>query len=192
MVIRYKRKQGLNFKKEGVKVDYIKAFIAILGGFTVPFFQYLFGEGETRTIMIALLMILIVMDWIAGSQASEKDGSYASEYGIQGVYRTVFIIMLPVVGNLADRILIDYISTLQIHLFGFIIPFTFFGLLLFGLYWHISKSAVANAVRAGWANWLPVSWIEFLLNWVKNEIENKAARAIKRKEDKDKYLEKGV
>ena len=35
------------------------------------------------------------MDWISGVRAAKKDETYASEYGIDGIFRTFFILLLP-------------------------------------------------------------------------------------------------
>ena len=145
-----------------------------LGALTYPAFQYLYGVGEVRITIVVLLGLLLALDWIGGSNASDKDGSYASEYGIKGIWRTVFILIVPIAGNLIDKVLSS--------------PGVFFGLFTFGLMYHIGKSAVANAVRAGWANWLPISIFEMVFEWAKSEIEHKAARALKRKSERDEII----
>ncbi|WP_096201880.1 phage holin family protein [Bacillus sp. FJAT-45350] len=153
-------------------------WFASIGGIVVPMFHFLYGEGEARFIVAFLIAFLLIMDWIAGVSASDKDGSYASEYGIKGVGRSLFILMVPVVGNLIDRLL----GT----------PGIFFGVFSFGLLIHIGRSAVANSVRSGWASWLPIGIFEMVLEWAENEIKHKTARALKRKQERDELLyEKG-
>lgn len=141
-----------------------------IGAFLYPTFQYLYGESEVRITVALLLFLLLALDWISGSNASSKDGSYASEYGITGIWRTIFILMVPISGNFIDIVLS--------------VPGVFFGLFTAGLIYHIGKSSVANAVRAGWANWLPISIFEMVFEWAKSEIEHKAARAFKRNSEK--------
>lgn len=41
----------------------------------------------------------------------------------------------------------------------------------------------ANVVRAGWEKWVP----EWAMNAVSDEIEHKLARAIKRRQEKEKH-----
>lgn len=148
---------------------------AVIGALFFPAFQFLYGEGEARIVMMFFIALLIVMDWIAGSNASDKDGSYASEYGIKGIWRTLFILMVPIAGNL-----IDQITNLQYGLF--------FGIFSFGLMYHIGKSATANAIRSGWGNWLPIDIFQAVLGWAKNEIDHKTARALQRKAERDNSL----
>lgn len=154
------------------------ATFSLLGLIFYPIFEFLYGEGEARIIIVCLIALLIIMDWIAGSNASEKDGSYASEYGINGMWRTLFILMVPITGNFIDQIV-----GLSYGLF--------FGIFSFGLMYHIGKSATANAIRCGWANWLPIGIFEAVLGWAKNEIDHKVARATQRNKEKQGHLPKG-
>lgn len=143
------------------------------GSFFVSTFHFFYGEGYVRYLALVLFLGLIVLDWIAGYRASKIDGSYASEYGINGAFRTAFILGVPAVGHLIDQIF----GTPGIA-FGFLIA-------AFGL--HIWKSMTANAVRAKWEKWVP-NWA---MNTVTDEIEHKLARSIKRRKEKEKYLNGG-
>ena len=123
------------------------------------------------TIAVSILLVLVVGgDWIAGSKAAEKDGIYASEYGIAGVGRTAFILMLPAIGHQIDKI-----SNL---------PGLIFGLISAGIVYHTLRSMTANAVRAGWDRWVPTS----VIDWVASEIEHKVARSMERKKLREKML----
>jgi phage-related holin len=84
---------------------------------------------------MTLYFLLIVMDWIAGYRASKIDGSYASEYGIAGGFRTAFLFLMPSIGHLVDSIM-----NMPGVVFGFLTA-------AFGL--HIWKSMTANVIRAG-------------------------------------------
>ncbi|MFD0868754.1 phage holin family protein [Paenibacillus residui] len=141
------------------------------GAFFFPAFHFMYGEGTVRYLAMFLFLLLITMDWIAGYRASKMDGSYASEYGIAGGFRTVFMLFMPAVGHL-----IDSIFGMPGIAFGFLIA-------VFGL--HIWKSMTANVARAGWDKWVP----EWALEMVADEIEHKISRAIKRRQEKDKYLD---
>jgi phage-related holin len=143
------------------------ALTATFGAFIVPIFHFLYGEESIRYTILALIVLLIAMDWISGSRASKKDGSYASEYGIDGVFRTAFIIGLPAAGNLFDHI--------------FHLPGIFFGLFSFGIIKHTLNSMTANVVRAGWDRWVPNRAIKS----VESEIETKQSRALKRKQERE-------
>jgi phage-related holin len=139
-----------------------------LGAFLMSIFHFLYGEGPVRYLAMTLYFLLIVMDWIAGYRASKIDGSYASEYGIAGGFRTAFLFLMPSIGHLVDSIM-----NMPGVVFGFLTA-------AFGL--HIWKSMTANAIRAGWEKWVP----EWAMSAVSDEVEHKLARAterIKRKED---------
>lgn len=139
---------------------------AITGGFFLPAFEFFYGVGNGVTYGMTALVFFIVMDWLSGSRASRKDNSYASKYGIDGVFRTFFMLLLPAGGHLLDLFI------------G--LPDILFGIFVGGLIYHTLKSMTANAVRAGWADWLPIWALEKVMEWVKSEIESKLDRALKR------------
>lgn len=141
------------------------------GAIFVPAFHFLYGEGSIRYLAMLLFVLLITMDWIAGYRASKKDGSYASEYGIAGAFRTAFMLLMPATGHLVDGI------------FG--LPGIAFGFLTVAFGLHIWRSMTANVARAGWDKWVP-NWA---LDMVADEIEHKISRAIKRKREKDRFLD---
>ncbi|MCJ8008129.1 phage holin family protein [Lederbergia wuyishanensis] len=141
----------------------------LLGSVLVPMFEYLYGTSETVMYTMSALLFFTTMDWISGTRASKKDKTYASKYGIDGIFRTFFILLLPAGGHLLDMI------------FG--APGIIFGLLSFGVLYHIIQSMTANSIRAGWGEWVPEWLLSKLTNWVKEEIESKLARSEKRKND---------
>lgn len=134
---------------------------AAVGAVVAPFFHYLYGS-ERRDILVVLL-VTIALDWLTGVYAAKKDMTYSSEYGLSRIPRTLFLIALPAVANLLDRV---------IGTPGFL----FFGV-TFGLIYHTWTSLTANAHRAGWP--IPKS----VVNLVGSEIKAKAERAA-RKEPK--------
>ncbi|MMZ56048.1 Holin family protein [compost metagenome] len=147
------------------------------GGTFIPLFHFLYGDGPTRFMIMTLYFSLIVLDWIAGYRASKIDGSYASEYGINGAFRAAFLLFMPAVGHLIDGIL------------G--MPSIAFGFLTAAFALHIWKSMTANAIRAGWEKWVP----EWAMSTVSDEVEHKLARArerIKRKTDMLNDEDKGA
>lgn len=147
------------------KIDY--GIIVMSGGVIIPIFHYMYGEGEIRMAALALMFLIIALDWVSGIRAAEKDESYASLYGLNGAFRTVFIIFLPAAGHLFDII------------FG--LPGIAFGALTFGVTYHSLKSMLANAIRAGWEKWVPTRTIE----WVASELQHKMNRSEKRKNGRD-------
>lgn len=139
---------------------------AVIGAVVVPGFEYLYGAGEAVVTAMATLLFFIIMDWISGTSAANKDNSYASKYGIDGIFRTFFMLLLPAGGNLLDKV------------FG--LPNVVFGALVAGLLYHVIKSMVANSIRTGWGDYLPLWVFEKLLTWVKSEIDSKIKRSIER------------
>ncbi|WP_369899727.1 phage holin family protein [Bacillus manliponensis] len=122
--------------------------------------------GETNVIWICILMMIVVLDWITGSKAAKKDGTYSSQYGIEGIARTVVLFLLPSFAHLFDLALK--------------LPDFFFFMVTGGLIYHIFNSFTANCVRCGWDKWIPV----WLLESVSSEIEAKIQRSKTRKIEK--------
>jgi phage-related holin len=147
-----------------------KIWAAVAGALFTPLFENLYGDGETVRAVMAALAFFILMDWLTGTRASKKDDSYGSKYGIDGVFRTFFILLLPAGGHL-----LDMASRL---------PGIFFGLLSFGVLYHVLQSMTANTIRAGWIDWVPVKMLEKIIEWVGSELDSKVSRAEKRKEER--------
>ncbi|WP_409175828.1 holin family protein [Brevibacillus fortis] len=135
------------------------AWATTAGAIVSPAFHYLYGTN--RQDILIVLFFMIVLDWITGISAAKKDQSYSSDYGLSRIPRTLFLMSLPAVANLLDRVMGTP-------------GFLFYGV-TFGLIYHTWTSLTANAHRAGWP--MPKS-IERL---VSAEIKAKAERA-KRKE----------
>lgn len=148
---------------------------AILGSVFTTVFTFLYGDSEmTRNVMI-LLAFVIVLDWLSGISASKKDNTYSSAYGLQGINRTFFIVVLPALGHLVD----DVVGT----------PNIFIGLLAAGVLYHTLQSMTANAIRAGWGNWFPDWLLNKLTDLVKDEIDAKLSRSVERLKTKEQNLE---
>lgn len=139
---------------------------ALVGGVLLPVFEFLYGEGMQVLYTVLALVFFIMLDWVAGIRAAKKDATYSSKYGIDGVFRTFFMICLPAGGHFLDMI------------FG--LPSVFFGVLAAGLLYHTIKSATANAIRAGWGQWIPENVLNLLTDWVRSEIESKSSWARRR------------
>ncbi|EJW17560.1 toxin secretion/phage lysis holin [Paenibacillus alvei DSM 29] len=142
-----------------------------IGVLVVPPLQFLYGSGQVVAGAMYALLFFIAMDWLSGISASRKDGSYASNYGLAGIPRTFFILLLPSGGHLLDVAL------------G--IPDIIFGLFVFGVLYHTIQSMTANALRAGWGGYFPDWLVTKLMEWAKSELENKLARATSRKDAKN-------
>lgn len=139
-----------------------------IGAGVLPILTYLYGTGEAVIASMAALTFFILMDWLSGIRAAKQDNTYASKYGIDGVFRTFFMLLLPAGGHLLDNVLNS--------------PGIVFGMMVAGLLYHVLQSMTANAVRAGWADWMPVEVLNWILKWVGSELEKKIQRAESRKE----------
>jgi toxin secretion/phage lysis holin len=134
---------------------------ATIGAFLTPIFHYFYGSN--RLDILVVLFLMICLDWITGVGASQKDKTYSSEYGLSRIPRTLFLLALPAVANLLDKVMGTP-------------GFLFYGV-TFGLIYHTWNSLTANAYRAGWP--IPKS----IVNLVGSEIKAKTERAA-RKENK--------
>lgn len=148
-------------------MDKIRAFIMGVGAVLVPAFDFLYGEGEAVIAIMTALLFFVIMDWISGVRAAKKDNTYASRYGLDGIIRTFFILLLPAGGHLLDVV------------FG--LPAIIFGALAFGVLYHVLQSMTANSIRAGWGDWLPIPVLNAIIEWVKSELEKKIQRSESRK-----------
>lgn len=148
-----------------------RIFAAVTGGFLLPVFQFAYGDGHLVLYAVLVLAIFIAFDWISGRAAARRDGVYSSEYGKEGVYRTGVMLAFPAGGHFIDMILTGGIPV-------------FFGLFAGGLFYHTLQSFAANIIRAGWDRWMPAWMLTALANWVKDELDHKLARALKRKAER--------
>ncbi|MDQ6418664.1 phage holin family protein [Paenibacillus sp. LHD-117] len=137
-----------------------------VGAVMLPVIEFFYGAGESVIAAIIALAFFILLDWISGSRAAQKDNSYGSKYGIDGLFRTFFMLLLPAGGHFLDVL--------------FNLPGLLFGLLVAGLLYHVIQSMTANAVRAGWADWLPINALEAITKWVGSELDKKVQRSINR------------
>lgn len=142
-------------------------FVAI-GATIAPVMEKIYGKDHTAVVL--LLIIIIIHDWIMGIAASIKDRTYSSEYGIKGIFRTIYICLYPALGNFIDYVL----GT----------PGFLFHAITFGLIYHYWKSGVANAARAGLDKWIPDS----IIRLVESEIQAKTIRSLERQA----YLEERI
>lgn len=163
-------------------MEHLKNYLSLLaahpvvggiGATALSVVSLLYGTGATLY-AAALFAGVIILDWLAGYRASKIDGSYASEYGIAGGFRTAFMLIVPALAYHTDLLM----GLEKLH------PIFYYVILNFGL--HTWKSMTANVYRCGWHVWIPMSVLEY----VADEIENKTARANKRIEEKQKYLNK--
>lgn len=130
-------------------------------------FGLLYGTGEIIRAGMAVLVVLISIDWIVGTSAAKKDGIDTSHYGIEGVRRTMVLFLLPVAAHFFD---------LFLYTQGFLSFFT-----IAALARSIMKSIIANLHRTGWSQWIPVSLLEYLVEWVSSELAAKEQRARERR-----------
>ncbi|SEM82197.1 phage holin family protein [Paenibacillus sp. OV219] len=114
----------------------------------------------------ALFFAIVIADWIAGTAAAKKTETYRSEYGQTGALRTVFLLFIPFIGMLLDKV--------ASSTFGVSQPGVAFYGLTFMLAYHSWESMTANTFRAGWGRWIPKK----VLNFVSSEIKAKGQRAL--------------
>lgn len=143
---------------------------SLVGAFFVPLFEFMYGEGDVVKYLMTALLFFVLMDWITGIRSSKKDKTYASKYGIDGIFRTFFILLLPAGGHFLDMVLGTN---------GLI-----FGALGAGVLYHILQSMTANALRAGWGEYFPEWILTKLTQWVKEELESKLSRSELRKKER--------
>lgn len=133
-------------------------FFGAFGGIVGKILSEIYGGKVLYWFMLSLI-IAIVIDWITGSKASKKDGSYASAYGIQGIIRTGVMLSFLILAMALDK--------------GFGTKNIILSVFWAGLLYHTLISASANIKRIGWDKWIP-TWA---LDWIASEIEAKAKRA---------------
>lgn len=148
-------------------MDKWKVFISGVGAVSVPAFEFLYGQGETVIGIMTAVLFFIVLDWMSGITAAKMDNSYGSRYGLQGIWRTFFVLLLPAGGHMLDVV--------------FNLPGLIFGALAIGTLYHVLQSMVANSIRAGWGDWIPLPILNKLIDWVKSELDKKLERAESRK-----------
>ena len=154
--------------------------ISLVGAGLLTAADFLFGGGELKYTMLTLLIIGTLLDWNSGRRAATKDGINASEYGIDGVWRTGQIYLILVFAHWIDKtFLLDNIEIYGMQPQG-VVFYVFAAAILL----DTIKSVTANHARLGWDKWIP----DWLLKWVANEIENKIARATKRKKEREEIL----
>ncbi|WP_375104036.1 phage holin family protein [Paenibacillus sp. RS8] len=142
-----------------------------VGAVAIPAFDFLYGEADAVVTIMTALLFFIIMDWLSGIRAAKKDNTYASKYGIDGVFRTFFMLLLPAGGHLLDMV------------FG--LPGAIFGALAIGTLYHVLQSMTANSIRAGWGDSLPLPVLDVVLKWVGSELDKKVKRAASRKGDEE-------
>ena len=153
-------KQALNLENLATPATAVSAGIGVSIG---PYIDFIYGAGNGRRELIYALCFIVFLDWISGVRAAKKNKTYSSEYGIGGVFRTLFLLSFPSFANLMDV----GTGTSGILFYGSTLA----------LIYHNFKSAAANTYRAGWGKWFPKQ----LVDWISSELEAKAARVIKQK-----------
>lgn len=133
------------------------------------FVSGIYGEGEIVRAGMTVIVILIIMDWITGTSAAKKSGTDTSQYGIEGMKRSIVVLLIPALAHFLDGFL--YTQGLAVY-------FT-----IAALARSITRSIIANLYRANWTQWIPVDLMDTLINWVEDEILQKEARSKKRQEE---------
>lgn len=140
----------------------INSAVALL----LTLFGLLYGPNDITRAGMTLVVLLIILDWITGLSAAKKDCIDTSSYGIDGLLRTIVLLLLPAIAHFMD---------LFFYTQGLVSYF-----MIAALARHLLKSVIANTYRAGWTQWVPTSALNKLLIWVSDEIAHKEARAKQR------------
>lgn len=133
---------GYLYFERMIKLDKTKYVASLAGAFLLLAFEFFYGNGEAVIMTMVAFLFFIALDWISGIRAVKKDDTYASKYGIDGGFRTFFMLLLPAGGHMLDVVLN--------------LPGIVFGILAFGLLYHVVQSMTANCLRAGWGDWIPI------------------------------------
>ncbi|KEO81483.1 phage holin family protein [Tumebacillus flagellatus] len=120
--------------------------------------------GPDRLTLFLILVGAVVYDWFSGTSAAKKDKTYSSEYGIEGVKRTLVVLSLPAFANLLDK--------------AFSTPGVLFYGVWLALLYHTWQSFTANSARAGWGKYIP----PVVLNLVGSELLAKTNRSSARQQ----------
>jgi phage-related holin len=139
-----------------------KNLIASFLSTPLGYFLTLSYGGAWNVACMLALVLATVFDWVSGIQASKKDNTYSSAYGLQGLTRTLVVISLPAFASILDRL--------------FLLPNILFFMFWGGILVHTLTSFTANSVRAGWDRWIP-NWA---IEAVKSEINAKINRSKER------------
>ncbi|PFJ03211.1 phage holin family protein [Priestia megaterium] len=143
----------------------------VVGGTISGAISALYGENVNMYVAL-LLLAVVALDWLGAIGAALKDGSYSSDYGIRGIFRTTIIFVLPLIGRL-----IDVTSGIPIVVAGVEIS-GFYLFISAGLIYHSWMSMTANFARAGYEKWIPNK----MLKQVGSEINAKITRSEGRRE----------
>ena len=158
----------MNHVKEYINLLVANPIAGGLGATALGIINFMYGSGITLT-AICIFAGMVVLDWISGRAASKRDGSLASEYGINGAYRIAFTMGI---------LFLAYRVDVALNL-----PYITFGYFIVNFGEPMWRSLTANVHRAGWNVWIP----ESVLNRVADEIAHKNARANKRLEERKTY-----
>jgi phage-related holin len=139
---------------------------ATVGALIGPFIMQSFSDGKAWAFI--LFFAVIIADWITGTAAAKKDNTYASEYGIRAIPRTILMLWLPIIGGLLDKV---SLTVFGIHQPGY----AFFAITIMLIY-HTWESMTANAYRAGWEKWIPKGVTAFISSEIKAKMDRAQAR----------------
>ncbi|MGD8188586.1 phage holin family protein [Brevibacillus ginsengisoli] len=143
---------------------------ALIGATIAPFLDTAVQSGKFWAYLF--MASIIAGDWLAGTSAAKKNETYASEYGLAGVFRTLLLGWIPIIGFLLDKVTFMVFQVAQ--------PGIFYYALTLGIAYHSWESMTANAYRAGWKRWIPKK----IVDYVSSEIKAKAERSLRQKGDK--------
>lgn len=132
--------------------------------------------GEERLLLLAILAAALALDWITGFAAGQKRRGQASDYGWQGLLRTLFLLLLPAFAHMLDSML------------G--MPGLFFYAVSIGIVYKLWQSVTNNAFHAGWERWIP----GIVIQHIEAELRSKSGEELlgnpDRSPNRDKSLDR--
>lgn len=147
-----------------------KSFYAVLTGYVSAVMSVcittLYGNHDWVQPMFYSLVMLIVLDWLAGSHASRKDKSYNSSTALNALFRTSGLLLL-----LAFAHRVDIVFDSEPFIFAFV-----WGSILYPTF----QSVMANFVRVGWNSHVQIEWINRLLGYIAQRVESELRHKLER------------
>lgn len=133
-------------------------------GINVP--RWVFSDCWTvsHSFLIAVLLIVLGLDWLAGSRLARKSKVMRdqTEIVIDSLIRDGMILMLCFAGFLMDHIFCSHSLI--------------FASLTCAFIYHNFRSVVANFVALDWSRWIPIRLFSPILRWIHDELHAKVEK----------------
>lgn len=130
-------------------------------GVSIPAWVYSDCWTISHTLLVVILLLVLIMDWLAGSRLSKKSKVMRNQtnVAIDSVIRDGMILVFCFLGFLLDR---------ELNSHSII-----FASLTFAFIYHNLRSVVANFIALGWDRWIPLWLFNPVLKWIHDELHAK-------------------